>query len=137
MPFDEVTQRSLGLFQGFPAWWKKRNEEGVVDTSHQIKRLSPNQLEFSPVNETTAQTLTKTFDGTAQNPIAQAGSQERVRTGARSQWMRNGIVPFFKGPIASLPQSSQCSSSVSQQRVSMQGQFSEASIGRFHGGPQR
>ncbi|KOS20209.1 hypothetical protein ESCO_006169 [Escovopsis weberi] len=27
MPFDEATQHSLGLFQGFPAWWRKRLED--------------------------------------------------------------------------------------------------------------
>lgn len=27
MPADEQTQRSLGLFQGLPGWWRKRQEE--------------------------------------------------------------------------------------------------------------
>ncbi|KAI1631727.1 hypothetical protein F4809DRAFT_653798 [Biscogniauxia mediterranea] len=27
MPFDKVTQHQLGLFHGFPAWWKKRQAE--------------------------------------------------------------------------------------------------------------
>lgn len=136
MPFDEATQRSLGLFQGFPAWWKKKNEEQVIETSQQMRILSPNQLKFSPVNETAAQ-MTETLDRAAHSPIAYSGLQGRTRTGARSQWMKNGIVPFFKRPIASLPQLSQCSSSVSQQRTSVQGEFNEASMGQFQGGPQR
>ncbi|KAI5927438.1 hypothetical protein F4810DRAFT_722608 [Camillea tinctor] len=27
MPFDKLTQHQLGLFHGFPAWWKKRQAE--------------------------------------------------------------------------------------------------------------
>ncbi|PHH62466.1 hypothetical protein CDD81_7113 [Ophiocordyceps australis] len=30
MPFDEATQRSLGLFQGLPSWWRRRDEASRV-----------------------------------------------------------------------------------------------------------
>ncbi|PNY26241.1 Uncharacterized protein TCAP_03829 [Tolypocladium capitatum] len=31
MPADEQTQRSLGLFQGLPSWWRKRQDETTAD----------------------------------------------------------------------------------------------------------
>lgn len=33
MPLDEETQRSLGLFQGLPSWFKKRQEESAMRTA--------------------------------------------------------------------------------------------------------
>lgn len=60
MPFDELTQRSLGLFQGFPTWWKKRQDEmktvsrrGVLETPRargSQQRLAESLIPLSPVS---------------------------------------------------------------------------------------
>lgn len=33
MPLDEETQRTLGLFQGLPSWFKKQQEESTMRTA--------------------------------------------------------------------------------------------------------
>lgn len=50
MPFDKATQHALGLFHGFPAWWKKHQSE------LQRRREAENPLATSPTNDTATKT---------------------------------------------------------------------------------
>ncbi|OAR03151.1 hypothetical protein LLEC1_06013 [Akanthomyces lecanii] len=114
MPQDEATQRSLGLFHGYPAWWKKRTEEqnsprrglGTGSQSTSPSRMRPatphlgngeasrgrshhpavfeHQRGLPPRDHSYGQT------GFASGP----GSWKP----SGSQWMQNGIVPFVRGP---------------------------------------
>ncbi|ODA80233.1 hypothetical protein RJ55_03191 [Drechmeria coniospora] len=45
MPLDEPTQRSLGLFQGFPTWWRKQDE--LANTSVERQAQRPRQTSIS------------------------------------------------------------------------------------------
>ncbi|XWW95938.1 hypothetical protein V2A60_003907 [Cordyceps javanica] len=114
MPQDEATQRSLGLFHGFPAWWKKRTEE----------QNSPRRGLGAPAQSTSSARLGSTtphlgnseaLEGRIYQPVAfeqQRGLPSRDPLYAQavfapahknwktsgSQWMQNGIVPFVRGP---------------------------------------
>lgn len=122
MPQDEATQRSLGLFHGFPAWWKKRMEE-----QNSLRRAldappPPQPSSSSPATRlgsatpllgsqeaargrrhqpvTTFELQRSSLPANRDSVYAQAGlapGPTNWRTSG-SQWMQNGIVPFVRGP---------------------------------------
>ncbi|PNP43849.1 hypothetical protein TGAMA5MH_04131 [Trichoderma gamsii] len=55
MPLDEETQRTLGLFQGLPSWFKKQQEESAMRTA---RESSSSSCEASP---TTASSRSSDF----------------------------------------------------------------------------
>ncbi|KAF1734436.1 hypothetical protein CRV24_005975 [Beauveria bassiana] len=115
MPRDEATQRSLGLFHGFPAWWKKRAEEqnsprrglDAASQSTSPARLgsaaphlgnndpSQGRSHHSGTSLEQQRILPPNDHSYAQNNFATAPNHWRA---SGSQWMQNGIVPFVRGP---------------------------------------
>ncbi|KAJ3491953.1 hypothetical protein NLG97_g5497 [Lecanicillium saksenae] len=110
MPQDEATQRSLGLFHGFPTWWKKRAEEqNSLRRSHDVPTQPVSPPHLGPA---TPYQNSEVFRGRNHHPVA---SEEQRRMLPRdssyaqsgftpgpnnwrasgSQWMQNGIVPFL------------------------------------------
>ena len=48
MPYDKATQRSLGLFHGFPTWWRKlqaeqQRQHDVVDAAAAVEQQQQQQ----------------------------------------------------------------------------------------------
>ncbi|PHH83128.1 hypothetical protein CDD82_3421 [Ophiocordyceps australis] len=84
MPFDEATQRSLGLFQGLPSWWRRRDEAGgssrVVAPQAAMGRLCEAAPESSW--KESSWTEPKCWDSSS-----------------RAQATENPPVPFAWGPI--------------------------------------
>ncbi|KAJ6783344.1 hypothetical protein PWT90_04343 [Aphanocladium album] len=113
MPQDEATQRSLGLFHGYPAWWKKRVEEQNsprrgLDAPSQP--ASPAQLgspapyhngdafrsrNHHPVAFEEQRRMPPRDNSYAQTGFTPGANNWRT---SGSQWMQNGIVPFVRGP---------------------------------------
>lgn len=107
MPFDENVQRSLGLFQGFPAWWKKRNEEmGVCRSSSSSSNASFTSPRSS---DRRGDALKQDVDkrnfppghlhgNIPMRPVEPPGLGNG-QGASNSPWMRSGIVPFVRGPM--------------------------------------
>lgn len=97
MPHDESTQRSLGLFQGLPAWWKKRNEDNMnMAASGSCSRFpSP-----APDGSGGFQKVPTRPGTPIRQPYQPAANRSHGSSPDQgSQWLRNGIVPFVRGPM--------------------------------------
>lgn len=92
MPVDESIQRSLGLFQGFPGWWKKRQEE-------QKMADSVTELTQSPTGRNRVWPAHDSNHAGSHGLLRARDSAAHDQQTARSQWMKNGIVPFIRGPL--------------------------------------
>ncbi|KAK0638733.1 hypothetical protein B0T16DRAFT_421699 [Cercophora newfieldiana] len=85
MPHDRATQHALGLFHGYPAWWKRQQAE--------LARQKPGP----PSPATTAGTTTPTAAGPTATAGGSPGSSEGApsparRAAAAGSW-RSGSVP--------------------------------------------
>ncbi|KAJ4155690.1 hypothetical protein LMH87_000924 [Akanthomyces muscarius] len=114
MPQDEATQRSLGLFHGFPAWWKKRTEEqnssrrglgtGSQSTSPSRMGCATPQLGSSEASRGRSHHAVAFEQQHGLPPRDHSYGQTSFASGpsswkpSGSQWMQNGIVPFVRGP---------------------------------------
>ncbi|KAK5987265.1 hypothetical protein PT974_11389 [Cladobotryum mycophilum] len=101
MPFDEATQHSLGLFQGFPSWWKKGQED--------MKRLSGSESLLSE-----GMRLANSIGNSAAKDQMWQNSQLVKTSGAitpptrpegkpldssRTEFTNAPVAPFIWGPI--------------------------------------
>ncbi|KAK1246751.1 hypothetical protein MKX08_000553 [Trichoderma sp. CBMAI-0020] len=105
MPLDEETQRTLGLFQGLPSWFKKQQEESAVRAA---RESSSSSCEASP---TTSSSQSSDFawqnvalgriPGTVDSLMAMSHDNSNKFDAIRSSHMVDvRPVPFSWGPIA-------------------------------------
>ncbi|UKZ62080.1 uncharacterized protein TrAtP1_003338 [Trichoderma atroviride] len=105
MPLDEETQRTLGLFQGLPSWFKKQQEESAMRTA---RESSSSSCEASP---TTSSSRSSDFawqnvalgriPGTVDSLMAMSQDNSNKFDAIRSSQMIDvRPVPFSWGPIA-------------------------------------
>lgn len=114
MPQDEATQKSLGLFHGFPAWWKKRADEQnsprrALDSPSQ-STVRADSVPATPYHDNASFRVRNHHSPTVveqprhmpprEYPFVQSGFAPGATNwrASGSQWMQNGIVPFVRGP---------------------------------------